>query len=63
MRIPSGFRVDTPSGNAHPGRKLLLQLFIFLFFWQTAFNVSTAAIQSILKFLNFFLCAQGIAFN
>lgn len=51
------------SGNAHPGRKLLLQLFIFLFFWQTAFKVSTAAIQSILKFLKFFLCALGIAFN
>ena len=54
----------TPTtSNVHPGRKSLLYLFTFLFFWQTAFKVSTAAIQSILKFLKFFLCSLGIAYN
>ena len=57
--------VDTSSEKTHrsTGDRIILQLFVFLLLWQTAFKVSTAAIHNILKFLKFFVTAIGKAYN
>lgn len=54
---------DDQCNVAHPVVSQMRLLFIFLVMWQFAYKISNAAIDSLLRFLKFFLLCLGNAFH
>ena len=53
----------TSTQQVEPSMKPIHMLFLFLFLWQAAYNISTFAIESLLRFVKYFVFLLGTAFH
>ena len=56
-------QVITPAQQVEPSMKPIHMLFLLLILWQAAYNISTSAIETFLRFVNFFVFLLGKAFH